>query len=125
MKPQSDFPENQTAAQHLSAALPVVSDHVAQAALSGAATAQSLAALAQVQAERIDDSAPEQLIDAVKRVQMLTVAANHAAELGMNLMKANKELLGADEAPTPVAIAFGIEEATREARREGQGNGVD
>jgi hypothetical protein len=120
-----NFSENQTAAQHLSAALPVVSDHVAQAALSGAATAQSLAALAQVQAERIDDSAPEQLIDAVKRVQMLTVAANHAAELGMNLMKANKELLGADEAPTPVAIAFGIEEATREARREGQGNGVD
>ena len=99
----------------LAARLAAVSDHVAQAALFGAQTAHRLAELAHAWMDEAGAAEAEGLADAVKRIQLLTVAANHAAELGMNLLKANKDLAGAEQAPTPVAIAFAVEDARRDA----------
>ena len=101
----------QGAARRMAARLFTVSDHLAEAAAYGASTAHRLSALAIAQAESVASVEPEKAVDAIKRVQLLSAAANHAAEIGMNLMKAHKELLAADEAPTPVAIAFGVQDA--------------
>ena len=39
--------------------------------------------------------------------------ANGAAEIGMNLLKASKDVKPDDDAPTPVAITFGVKDAKR------------
>jgi len=60
-------------------------------------------------------AAPSMLVEAIKRIQLLTAASNNAAELGMNLLKANKELTHAETEPTPVTIAFTVKDARVDA----------
>jgi hypothetical protein len=70
-----------------------ISVSLAAAAECGAATAHRLAALANVEVQRIDDAAilkPESL-EAMRGVAALTKLSNEAASTGLNLLSANKE----------------------------------
>ncbi len=132
---------SQATGRRLAATLLVVTDHLSGAALAGAEMARRLAQMAQVQVARLDVIGPlahgarevggadaqdvhdapdventsQKMVDAIKRIQLLMAASNNAAELGMNLLKANKELTHADGQPTPVRIAFTVKDARRDA----------
>ncbi len=132
--------------RQLAAMLADVTEHLSDAALTGAEMARRLADMASAQVAQLEVMAhgahdgahygavvpdalgvpgmqasqaqralPEKMIDAIKRVQLLTAASNNAAELGMNLLKANKELTHAEGEPTPVTIAFTVKDARVDA----------
>jgi hypothetical protein len=70
-----------------------ISLHLASAAKYGAATAHRLAGIANAQAVMIDDAdplAPESLV-ALKGIAALTKMSNDASEIGINLLRANKD----------------------------------
>ncbi|MGF6643126.1 helix-turn-helix domain-containing protein [Paraburkholderia sp. GAS82] len=77
----------------LAAELTAVSVHLAAAARYGAATAHRLSGIANAQAEQIDDADPlnAQSVMALKGISALTKMANDASEIGVNLLRANKE----------------------------------
>lgn len=70
-----------------------ISEHLASAAEYGAATAHRLAGIAHGKAAEIDDAKPlnEESIGALKGIAALTRLANDASEIGVNLLRANKE----------------------------------
>jgi predicted DNA-binding protein YlxM (UPF0122 family) len=70
-----------------------VSDHLGSAAEHSAATSHRLAALANEQVQKVDDAEPEKSMEALQRVAVLTKLANAASEIGMNLLRANKEVV--------------------------------
>lgn len=77
----------------LASALTDISMHLAAAARYGAQTAHRLSGIAKAQAEKIDDAeplAPESVL-ALKGISALTKMANDASEIGVNLLRANKE----------------------------------
>jgi transposase-like protein len=77
----------------LASALTDISTHLAAAARYGAMTAHRLNGIAQSQAEKIDDAdplAPESVL-ALKGISALNKMANDASEIGVNLVRANKE----------------------------------
>jgi len=39
--------------------------------------------------------------------------ANSSSEIGLNLLKANKDAMPDDDVPTPVAVTFGVRDAKR------------
>lgn len=73
-----------------------ISGHLASAAEYGAATAHRLAGIANAKAQEIDDAAPltGDSMEALKGIAGLTKMANEASEIGVNLLKANKEAIG-------------------------------
>ena len=83
----------QISAQNLADELLQISAHLASAAKYGAATAHRLAGIANAKAAEIDDAGPlnDESRSAFKDVMMLTQASNMAADIPMNLLKANKE----------------------------------
>jgi len=98
-----------------------ISSHLASAANYGAATAHRLSGIAHGKVAEIDDSAPldEGSIDALKGIAVLTKMANSSAEIGLNLLRANKDAMtGEDEPPTPVAITFGVKDAKRHVNNQ-------
>lgn len=83
----------QTVVRDLAAKLTNISGHLASAAEYGAATAHRLAGIAHAQAQGIDDAQPlnDQSIGSLRGIAALTKLANEASEIGVNLLRANKE----------------------------------
>lgn len=84
-----------------------ISEHLGSAAEYGAATAHRLAGIAHMKAAEIDDAAPltDDSVAALKGIAVLTRMANEASEIGVNLLKANKDMVeeanhAAQEKPT-------------------------
>ena len=77
----------------LASALTDISMHLAAAARYGAATAHRLNGIAQAQAEKIDDADPlkPESVVALKGISLLNKMANDASEIGVNLLRANRE----------------------------------
>lgn len=72
-----------------------ISGHLAGAANYGAATAHRLAGIANGRVAQIDDATPldEDGMVELKAIAVLTRMANDAAEIPLNLLKANKEVV--------------------------------
>jgi hypothetical protein len=68
-----------------------ISMNLASAANYGALTAHRLSGIAHGQVEKVDDAEPEKSTEALQRVAVLTKMANASAEIGINLLRANKE----------------------------------
>lgn len=103
----------QISAHNLASQLRSISEHLAGAALFGSMTAHRLSGIANGQVEKIDDAEPEKSAEALQRIAVLTKIANSSSEIGLNLLKANKDAAPEDDAPTPVAVTFGIKDAKR------------
>lgn len=95
--------------------LRAISMHLAGAGKYGAATAHRLSGLAHSQVQKIDDADPLESIEALKGVSALTRLANDSAEIGLNLLKANKEAIDSlnkeDDMPEPKQVVFQIVDA--------------
>lgn len=87
----------QIAARSLADDLKAISEHLAGAARFGAATAHRLSGIAHNKAAEIDDAAPlnEESLGALKGIAVLTKMANESSEIGVNLLRANKEHIDA------------------------------
>jgi ABC-type transporter Mla subunit MlaD len=109
----------QVAARSLADELRAISSHLASAARYGAMTAHRLSGIAHGQVEKVDDAEPEKSTEALQRVAVLTKMANASAEIGINLLRANKEAvddLNKADAPKtfPTSISVvGIRPATK------------
>lgn len=103
----------QISARTLADELKDISTHLAGAARFGAITAHRLAGIAHGQVEKIDDAEPEKSMEALQRIGVLTKMANASSEIGLNLLKANKDTIAPDEEPTPVAITFAVADGRR------------
>lgn len=89
----------QTSAIELASTLRSISSHLGRAANYGAMTSHRLAGIANAQVEKIDDNDPiadAQSLETLKGISALTRLSNDSAEIGLNLLKANKEAI--DEA---------------------------
>lgn len=75
--------------------LRAISMHLAGAGRFGAATAHRLSGIANAKVLEIDDAAPlsAESMEALRGVAVLTKMANESSEIGVNLLKANKEML--------------------------------
>lgn len=84
---------SQIATQDLAAQLRSISNHLASAAQYGAATAHRLSGIANGKVAEIDDATPldEKSLGALKGIAVLTRMANESSEIGVNLLRANKE----------------------------------
>jgi hypothetical protein len=95
----SALAELPTPQQHLAVKLAdelrEISRHLAAAARYGSATAHSLAAVANAQVQALDDADPlsDASVTALKGVSALTRLANDAAQVGLNLLKANEDTI--------------------------------
>jgi predicted DNA-binding protein YlxM (UPF0122 family) len=91
-----------------------VSSHLASAAEISSASAHRLSILANQQLELVDDVNPLKSAGELQAVALLQKMANSSSEIGLNLLRANKDALQMeDEPPTPVAISFGVKDARR------------
>lgn len=83
----------QIAARSLADDLKAISMHLAGAAKFGSMTAHRLSGIAQSKVLEIDDAAPldESSIETLKGIAILTRMANASSEIGINLLRANKE----------------------------------
>lgn len=69
-----------------------ISEHLAWAAHNGAMTAHRLSQIANAQAQKLDDSGSlEENAEALKLVMAMTKGANDSAQIGLNILAANKE----------------------------------
>lgn len=73
--------------------LKAISTHLASAGKYGAATSHRLMGIAHNKVIEIDDAAPltEQGIETLKGIAILTKMANSSSEIGLNLLRANKD----------------------------------
>lgn len=83
----------------LTAKLSNISGHLASAAEYGAATAHRLSGIAHAKVAEIDDAKPldDESLAALKGIAVLTRMANESSEIGLNLLRANKEALKAED----------------------------
>lgn len=72
-----------------------ISGHLAGAANYGAATAHRLAGIAYGRVSQIDDANPldENGMNELRGIAVLTKLANDSSEIGVNLLRANKEMI--------------------------------
>jgi len=70
-----------------------ISHHLGSAAEYGAATAHRLAGIANSKVAEIDDAAPmtDKSMETLKGIAVLTKMANESSEIGINLLRANKD----------------------------------
>jgi hypothetical protein len=108
----------QLAARSLADTLRSISEHLGQAANYGAMTAHRLSGIANAQVEKIDDQDPlnGDSIETLKGISALTRLANDSAEIGIGLLKANKETVEGlnrqDDTPEPKQIIFTVQDAS-------------
>ena len=78
-----------------------ISYHLGSAAEYGSMTAHRLSGIAHGQVERIDDASPltEESLESLKGIAVLTKMANASSEIGLNLLRANKENIDALNSP--------------------------
>lgn len=99
----------QIGARTLADRLMAISEHLAGAAEYGAATAHRLSGIAHNKVAEIDDAAPlnDESLKTLKGISVLTQMANQSSEIGVNLLRANKEAIEAmnkPEAGDPAAL---------------------
>lgn len=84
---------SQINAQTIAAKLMSVSSHLLNAADYGAATAHRLSGIAHAKVAGIDDAEPlnAESVETLKGIAVLTKMANEASEIGVNLLRANKD----------------------------------
>lgn len=106
----------QIAAISLAEELKSISTHLAGAARLGAQTAHRLSSLANAEVQKVDDANPLESLDALKGVSVLTKLANDSAEIGLGLLKANKDYVDGlnkeDDTPEPKQIVFQVVDAS-------------
>lgn len=87
-----------------------ISGHMASAAEYGAATAHRLAAIAHAKTQEIDDVNPldEAGRAALGQISALTKMANEASDIGMNLLKANKDSIDTINAGEPADASITV-----------------
>lgn len=90
-----------------------ISEHLGSAAEYSAASAHRLSLMANQQLEKVDEVDPLKNVVELQSVALLQKMANTSSEIGLNLLKANKDMAPEDDAPTPVAVTFGVKDATR------------
>jgi hypothetical protein len=85
----------QISARTLADELKEISTHLAGAARYGAATAHRLSGIAHNKAAEIDDAKPldAESLESLKGIAVLTKMANESSEIGVNLLRANKEAI--------------------------------
>lgn len=85
----------QMAARSLADELKAISVHLAGAARYGAATAHRLSGIAHNKVAEIDDATPlnEESLKTLKGISVLTQMSNASAEIGINLLRANKDTI--------------------------------
>lgn len=85
----------QMAARSLADDLKSISEQLAGAARYGASTAHRLAGIANGRVAQIDDAKPldEAGVAELKGIAVLTRMANESSEIGINLLRANKETI--------------------------------
>jgi hypothetical protein len=102
---------SQISAQTLAQRLMSISNHLASAADYGAATAHRLAGIAHMKVAEIDDAAPltEDSVQSLKGIAVLSRMANEASEIGVNLLRANKDVAAGsgEEVPTSLDHFYG------------------
>lgn len=109
---------SQISARTLADRLMSISNHLAGAAEYGAATAHRLNGIAHNKVAEIDDASPldEQSLESLKGIAVLTRMANASSEIGLNLLRANKEAMQVDDdPPAPTAVVFAVQDARRHA----------
>lgn len=91
----------QITARNLASDLMAISDHLASAAKFGAMTAHRLSYIANTQVEKIDEVDPlsADSIESIKGIGVLNKLANDSSEIGLNLLRANKERIDAINNP--------------------------
>lgn len=101
-------------AHSLADRLKAISGHLAGAAEFGAATAHRLSGIAHGKVQEIDDADPldESSMESLKGIAVLTRMANDASDIGINLLKANKETVddinkGAGKDDVNLRVTFG------------------
>lgn len=105
----------QIGARTLADRLMSISNHLCGAAEYGAATAHRLAGIAHNKVNDIDDASPldDDSLKSLKGIAVLTEMANKASEIGIGILKANKDAIVDDTPPSPVAIHFGVKDASK------------
>lgn len=84
----------QVSAQNLASRLRAVSDHLVGAAEHSAASAHRLSILANQQLQRVDEVNPMGSAGELQAVAALQKMANQSSEIGLNLLRANKDMGG-------------------------------
>lgn len=99
-----------------------ISVHLGSAAEYGAATAHRLAGIAHMKATEIDDAKPldDESVAALKGIAVLTRMANDASEIGVNLLRANKDAVdeanrGRTSVPSGLGHFYGEHDAAADA----------
>lgn len=111
----------QMAARSLADSLKDISEHLAGAARYGAITAHRLAGIAAHQVEKIDDVDPlTKSATQLMSVSALTKLANVSSEIGLNLLRANKEAVEEankrkNKAPAGLTHFYGESDDTADA----------
>jgi transposase-like protein len=90
-----------------------ISEHLGSAAEISAASAHRLSILANQQLDKVDDVNPLKSVNELQAVALLQKMANSSSEIGLNLLRANKDMTPEDATPTPVTITFGVKDARR------------
>lgn len=109
---------SQISARTLADELRAISTHLAGAAKYGAMTAHHLSGVANFKVQEIDDATPlcEESLEALKGISILTKVANSSAEIGLNLLRANKETVDGlnrdSDKPEPKQIIFAVVDAS-------------
>lgn len=94
------------------------SQNIAAAACHGAATAHRLSAIANAQAQKIDDVNPFEDVDALKNIHGLTRMANDASSIALGLLSANKDAAAAAQKEPPAAPSFDPKQLSTGALQE-------
>lgn len=82
------------------------SQNIASAACYGAATAHRLSAIANAQAQKLDDAEPFGDGDVLRNIHGLTKMANDASVVAMGLLSSNKDAAAAAQKEQPPAPSF-------------------
>lgn len=82
------------------------SQNLAAAACHGAATAHRLSAIANAEAQKVDDAAPFADVDVLRNIHGLTKMANDASIIAMGLLSSNKDAAAAATKEQPPAPSF-------------------
>ena len=91
-----------------------ISNSLAHAAENGAATAHRLSAIANTQAQKINDADPMESQEQLQAISALTKIANDASSLGLNLLNINKESIkeaSQIDKPQPTRVTVDIVDA--------------
>lgn len=88
-----------------------ISEHMGSAAEVSAASAHRLSILANQQLEKVDDVNPVKSVEALQAVALLQKMANSSSEIGLNLLRANKDAVEqlnkpGGGGPTSIAVSF-------------------